>query len=287
MVVTNSLDSIEENLVEPIPQVSVIIPSLDGSRGRNVPKLLDELSHQTIQLLDVHVVKGVTPNGRARNEGVEQAKGEFLVFIDDDVRLGHERIIENLIKPLQEDETIGMTGVSITLPPDSSWFQRMSAKQLPRFQFPIMDKIIESDMVTTACCAISKDLFQKSGRFNEKLERGVDPEFRYRVRKAGYKIVIVPKSWFYHPMPQTLWKLIKISFRNGSASAHAKKNYPDLVFEAPDKHLGSMVETKPFWKRTFRFGWKFMQAIITCQFIYVLTRVAYLFGYICNKGPVH
>jgi len=281
MPVTNPSNATEKNLVEPMPRVSVIIPSLDGSRGGNVPKLLDELSQQTIQPLDMHVVKGVTPNGRARNEGAEQAKGEFLVFLDDDVRLGHEQIIENLIKPLQEDETIGMTGASITLSPDSSWFQRMSAKQLPRFQFPIMDKIVESDMVTTACCAISKDVFQKLGRFNEKLERGVDPEFRYRVRKSGYKIVLVPNSWFYHPMPQTLWKLIKISFRNGSASAYAKKNYPDLVFEAPDKHIGNVVETKPFWKRTLRFGWKFMRAIITFQFIYILAKVAYLLGYIC------
>ncbi|MBD3184294.1 glycosyltransferase, partial [Candidatus Poribacteria bacterium] len=139
----------KKNQDNKIPSVSVIIPSLDGSRDGNVPKLLDDLSKQTIQPLDIHVVKGVKPNGLARNVGVKEAKGDVLVFLDDDIRLGHEHIIENLIFPLIDDNSMGMTGASIQIPEDSSWFQKATARQTERNEFPVVDKITESDMVLT------------------------------------------------------------------------------------------------------------------------------------------
>jgi len=89
------------------PLVSVIIPSLDGHRSGNVEKLLTDLEQQTVQDFEILMPIGIKPNGKARNEGVRKAKGRYLVCIDDDVRLGHERVIENLLAPLLEVERTG------------------------------------------------------------------------------------------------------------------------------------------------------------------------------------
>ena len=78
-----------------MPKVSIIIPSMDGYRDGNVPKLKESLSEQTYKDFEIHVVVGISPNGRARNEGVKRTTGEILVFIDDDVTFGNDRVVEN------------------------------------------------------------------------------------------------------------------------------------------------------------------------------------------------
>lgn len=55
--------------------LSVIVPSLDGSVPASIPK--DDR-------LEVVVVKGLRPVGRARNEGLRRATGEYVAWVDAD-----------------------------------------------------------------------------------------------------------------------------------------------------------------------------------------------------------
>jgi len=267
--------------------VSVVIPSSDGSRGGNVSELLNDLSNQTIQPLDIHIVKGVSPVGLARNEGLERTNGDIVVSLDDDVRLAHNRVLEYMLEPLSHDTTIGMTGASIQIPKDSSWFQRISARQLGRSKFPIVKEMVESDMVTTACCAIPQRIFDELGGFNDTLIRGVDPEFRERVRQAGYKIMIVPHSWFYHPIPGSFNQLMRFGFRNGWASAYGQRVYPELVFETPEQHIGDRVRTHSFGVRVLRSLLRFAKNLVTLQWIQVSSDIAYFVGYACELVRPH
>ncbi len=91
-------------------KISVIIPSFDGIRGGNVEKLKHDLDAQTLKPHEVILSIGISPNGKARNEGVKKASGNFYVFIDDDVTLGCNDMLEKLIRPFFEDPSIGMTG---------------------------------------------------------------------------------------------------------------------------------------------------------------------------------
>lgn len=262
------------------PKVSVIIPSFDGYRGGNVPKLLEDLKGQTCQDFELHIVKDIRPNGRARNEGVKLSRGRILVFIDDDTRLGHNRVIENLIKPFEEDKTIGITGASRQLPPDANWFQRASAKQLPRAIFPIVDRIVDSDRAAHSCLSIPKDLYERVGGEHDRLVRGTDPDLRYRVRKAGLRVVIVPDTWFYHPLPKTLKKLVRKGFRNGMGAGWVFKNYPHLVYEVPDGAATEFVPKRSFPYRVARVVGRLILALITFKFIRLVTNLAYISGYL-------
>ncbi len=260
-------------------KVSVIIPSFDGYRGGNVPGLLEDLKGQTYQDFELHIVKGVRPNGRARNEGVKLSRGRILVFIDDDVRLGHNRVIENLIKPLEEDRAIGITGASCQLPPDANWFQRASAKQLPRTIFPIVDRIVDSDMATHSCLSVPKDLYERIGGEHDRLVRGTDPDLRYRVRKAGLRVVIVPDTWIYHPLAKTLKKLVRKSFYNGMGAGWVFKNYPYLVYETPDGAVAEFVPKRSFPYRVARALGRLILALITFKFIRLVANLAYISGW--------
>ncbi|MCA9445457.1 MAG: glycosyltransferase, partial [Candidatus Omnitrophica bacterium] len=84
------------------PTVSVVIPSADGHRGGNVELLLDSLQEQTHRPCEVLIAIGVRPNGRARNRGAERVSGDYLVFIDDDVEIQDEELIEKIVRLFQE-----------------------------------------------------------------------------------------------------------------------------------------------------------------------------------------
>ena len=270
------------------PKVSVIIPSLDGYRGGNVPKLLDDLKNQTLQDFETIIVKGVKPNGKARNVGVRKAKGEYLVCIDDDVRLGHERVLENLIRPLEENPTIGMTGPSQLLPEDSSWFQRWAAKQAFRTQSPIVDKMTESDFVTHMCLAIPPQLYKDVGWENEEIVRGTDPDLRHRVRQAGYKIVIVPNTWAYHPMPDNLRSLLRIYFKNGRWAFWTNKYHPEIIYEAPESEEKLTKCKRVFVYRGLRIFGRLMLSLLTFKPIRFLIIISYMLGFAFGmiKEPV-
>jgi len=258
-------------------KISVIIPSLKNHS--NLKSLLDDISAQSIKDVDIQIVKGVSPNGKARNIGAVRAAGNIFIFLDDDVRLGHSKVFENLISPLKE-ENIGLTGTSQQIPSDSSWFQKKCAIQLDRTEYKIVDVLTESDMVTTACCAIRRKVFYQLGGFNEKIIRGVDPEFRYRLRQKGYKIVVVPNSWHYHPMPENLRKLIRIQFRNGYSSAFVFRFWPDLLIETPNNDDTEFVAKQSLLYRTFRFIKETMEALIRFKIFLFIANISYRIGYI-------
>jgi len=260
-------------------RISVIIPSFRNHS--NLKPLLGDLSSQSVKHFDIQIVKGISPNGKARNIGANKCKGNIFIFLDDDIRLGHKKVFENLISAVKE-ENIGLTGTSQKIPLYSSWFQKKCAAQLHRTEYKIVDVITESDMVTTACCAIRREVFYQLSGFNEKVIRGVDPEFRYRLRQKGYRVVIVPKSWHYHPMPANLSKLIKIQYRNGYSSAFVFKFYYDLLVETPNNYDTEFISKRSLSYRTFRFTKETMEALIKFNIFLFITNISYRVGYLCG-----
>lgn len=265
--------------------ISAVVPSGRPERERNVRALLGDLERQTLRPFEVHVVRDVCPSGRARNEGAHRARGEVLVFLDDDVRLGHERVLETMVWCLQTVDRAGMVGAAQLLPPGSTWFQRAAARQIPRSTSPVVTVPTDSDMVVTACCAIRRDLFWELGGFREDIPRGVDPEFRHRLRQAGWRTVVVPNAWFYHPMPAGLLDLCRTSYRNGRQSARAVRKAPDLALENPDGHLSRFQERRTGPYRAARHALRLVQRLVTFQWVGLAAQVSYLAGYV--SGQLH
>ncbi len=227
------------------PPVALIIPSLDG----DVEPLLASVRRQTLQPSEIEVVRGVRPNGRARNQGVARTRAPLLVFVDDDAVLGDERVIERLVAPLA-DPSIGVTGASKLLPPDAPPFQRWVAREVPRIVHPIVDQPLETNPdppsfyceITTTCCAMRRAVFDAAGGFDTALLRGVDTEFFVRVRRLRtegrglrtesellspqssvlsprYRFILVPHTWAYHPAPANLGALLRKHFLYGIGHA--------------------------------------------------------------------
>lgn len=244
-------------------RVSVIIPSLDGFRGGNVEKIKSQLKAQTIPPFEIIVVKDVSPNGKARNDGAAKATGEFLVFIDDDVILGHDHILENLVKPFPVISNLGMAGASLLIPVNSNWFQGISSRQLPRSIFPVQKEILDSDMVTHACMCIPAKLFREIGMENPVIASGTDPDLRHRTRQAGYRVCIVPDTWVYHPSPASFNLFLSSAFKKGRNSASVRLEHPDLIYEVEDEFTREFVPKIPFPIRIARIAFRMFYMLLT------------------------
>lgn len=213
--------------------VALVVPSLAGEVG----SLLASVARQSLGPDEIEVVRGVTPNGRARNVGARRTRAPILVFVDDDAVLGPDETLAGLVAPLA-DPTVGAVGTAKLIPPESSWFQCRVAKEVPRIEHAVVERLTDSNLplghhgytaVTTTCCAMRRDVFESLGGFDENLLRGVDSEFFYRMRGAEYRLVVAPRTWVYHPAPSTPGRLVEKHFLYGIGYAQTVRRHPELA----------------------------------------------------------
>jgi cellulose synthase/poly-beta-1,6-N-acetylglucosamine synthase-like glycosyltransferase len=273
-----------------VARVSVIVPSWSGEIGR----LRTSLEAQTYQDYELIVVQAESPAGRARDLGVGRAKGEIIVFIDDDAYFGHERVLEMLISTLDADPTIGIVGPAKVLSPNATQLQRRIAEEVPRWIYPVVHEDTESNPplnsygytgITTTCAAMRRAVFEQVGGFDEQLTTGPeDTEFFYRVRRAGYRFIIPRDCWVYHDPPGSLDALLRKSFRYGIGHAQEARKAPErgmgilrlerwygklLVLLSPLFFVPSMFVSLYFDpKRQVRIGFRPVKALSTYATLY-------------------
>lgn len=262
------------------PRLSVIIPSWDGHRDGCVPRLLESVHRQSYTDFEVIVIKGVSPQGKAINQGAAQASGEVLMILDDDSLLADDDVFARLMQTLDDDESIGMAGASIVIFPNSNDFQKKAALQFPRFHTPVVNSVTDSDFACHGCCAIPRRIFDAVGGEREDLIRGLDPDLRVRIREAGFRVVLAPQTRIYHPLPASWGKLLRIFFRNGFGSAYAYKFQRGSVFETHESlhEAGFQPRTTlPF--RIVRYPLRLLKALVDFQFMRLGAYCSYALGY--------
>ncbi len=263
------------------PFVTIVIPTLDGDRDGKLPALLRSLRRQTYQNFEVRLALLDPRQGRAINRAVRSGRGDVIVILDDDTQLGHRWIIEALVRTLDCDPSIGIVGASTVPSPDSGWFQHAACRQIPRRYFPVVDRIVDSDMAQHPCLAIRREVFEEVGGEDEKLVRGLDPLLRHRVRQAGYRVVIAPYTWVGHPLPDSIIRIFRMYFRNGRGSAFANRHFPDRIFELSDgTPMKAFPPQRPFLYRVLRFHLRMISSILALRWIKLVSEAAYLGGYL-------
>jgi hypothetical protein len=151
-----------------------------------------------------------TKNGgfsHGNNLGVGYAHGEFLVFLNPDTAVS-AGWLENLLSPLIDDPTIGMTTSKILLLRDPKRINacgntmHLTGLTLCRgvgASAHEYNDMVEVNAVSGAAFAIRASLFKAVGEFDELMFMYMDDtDLSLRVRLAGYKCMFVPTSIVYH-----------------------------------------------------------------------------------------
>lgn len=262
------------------PRISIVIPSLDGHRNGAVPRLLESIRRQTFTSHETLLITGVSPQGRAINQGAARARGDILVILDDDSLLADADVFARLVATLEADEQIGLAGASIVPHPDASPFQKRAARQFPRFHTPAVREITDSDLACHGCCAIPRRVFHDVGGEREDILRGLDPDLRARLRAAGYRVVLAPGAAIHHPLPPNWRGLLRVFFRNGYGSAHAWKFQPNSVVETHESlHDRDFQPRTSLPYRLARFPLRLLWALARFRFIRFGAYCGYAAGY--------
>ncbi len=153
----------------------------------------------------VHAREPIPGKSRALNRAIHLARGEILGFLDDDVEVTPSwlRAIDEFFRRYSFDVMQG----SILIPPamiDNPEFVKLlnRYRTICFYQKPGME-VREIDSVNAANIAVRRELFSRTGLFDERIGPGqsgtsMDVEFGGRVLKVGGHIGYEPRSVVYH-----------------------------------------------------------------------------------------
>ena len=208
-----------------IPYLSIIVPSRTGK----IDLLRVQLSQQTFKNWELIVNTEPPTPGHARNQGAREAKGPFLLFFDDDVRLSHEKFLDDLVKSLLLIDNRSALGVPCRIAPDINSFQKRLYQE--SFTDPEPAQKLSSvswlDTVNGRCMAIRRDTFWKLGGFDPHLIAGEDPEFLYRVCRNDGKVYMLSTRWVYYYPPADFKTLIKKTRWYARGNSQVTRKFPE------------------------------------------------------------
>lgn len=162
--------------------------------------------------------------GRVRNLGAAQARGEVLLFLDDDVIVAKDWVEKN-VHALQELPRVGIVGARI-VGRSSAFFSRcIDFTNYGHYQHsrPSTGPVGSSSM------GITRSVFYVAGGFDEALCSGEDIDLCYRVQKQGYRCVYRPDISVIHDHKRTtLRMLLQYNYAHGLAGGlTVKARYRD------------------------------------------------------------
>ena len=145
------------------------------------------------------------------NFGVQHAKGDYLLLLNNDVEVIHADWLEEMISNCQRPK-VGIVGAKLYYPDDTIQHAGIIIGiggvagsvfvGLPRAYSGYLHKAsLQQDLsaVTAACMMVKRSVYEEVGGLEEKLKVAFnDVDFCLRVRKAGYLVVYDPYVELYH-----------------------------------------------------------------------------------------
>jgi glycosyltransferase involved in cell wall biosynthesis len=135
----------------------------------------------------------------ARNRGVREARGKFLVFLDSDVRLFPDTL-HNLAKIYKDDpDVVALTGVWVKEQESQAFFPNFKALRDWSYWINERDKSGYYFLFSTRIASIKKAVFLRLGGFDEKYPGALveDIELTYRIARR-YAIIFAPDVRVHH-----------------------------------------------------------------------------------------
>ena len=216
------------------PDVSIIIPLHGGET--DIRLCLDSLAKCQDLFKETIVVDNASPDAAASvareyswvtllendtntgfaaacNQGSAQAKGDVLLFLNSDTVMPPAGLIR-LIEALMKSGSIAASGPYTNR---AGHFQQIeptytSLDTLDLFAEDFAQRLgpdRDTDMLIGFCLAVRRTIWEEVGGFDERFGLGMfeDNDLCYRIRRAGYRLVIASRAFVHHKGSQTLGRL--------------------------------------------------------------------------------
>ncbi len=229
--------------------ISVIIPAYNAEEtigqclkalaGQSYPANLYEVivvddgsGDRTGSIVQNHAVRYVRQENRgpaaARNKGVQEAKGEIILFTDSDC-VPDINWIQEMIKPFDQPEVAAVKGAYLTR--QKSIVARFAQLEFEE-RFEMLKKVSMIDMVDTYSAGFRRHIFLKMGGFDTSfpVANNEDTELSYRMSTLGYRMIFNPEAKVYHlNHPNTISRYARLKFWRGYWRMVVYKRFPDKM----------------------------------------------------------
>ncbi len=163
----------------------------DGSSDGTLLAMLDA----GCQDLRVRVVSQSNAGvSAARNYGASLARGEFLAFLDADDQWHSRKLAEHLALH-SDDAGLHASFAAVAFCPDQpgKLVGGRSVSSLQSRDYRLSDIIVENAVCTTSNLVIRRDVFERTGGFDETLRYAEDQEFLARFVAQNYRLKGIPR----------------------------------------------------------------------------------------------
>ena len=181
-----------------------------------------------VRWIEVPAGRGLAYN---RNRVIEAARGDVLVWTDDDC-MPQPGWLESLLSAL-DTPSISAAAGTILIPPAGYVGDSISALGFPAggsagyaTMFPVHEDGT-TDNLPSGNCAIRADVVRELGGFDESMTLGgEDTEFSYRLRQAGHRVRYCPDATVVHPARTSVVEFCSWSYRRGRAKRQFSRKVP-------------------------------------------------------------
>lgn len=189
----------------------------------------------------------------ACNQGAALARGEFLVFLNQDTRVA-PGWLQALVEPMNSDDRVGLTTSKVLLMSDPSRHHlagqnlHFTGLVFGRGYLDPASKWVEPanvNAVSGASFAIRRQLWEELGGFDETFFMYYEEtDLSWRARLAGYSCLYAPDSVVYHDYRPGNFDRGRLyySSRNRQLMLLKSWNWPTLLILSPGILLAEIVE---------------------------------------------
>ena len=177
---------------------------------------------------------------RANNLGIRKAKGEYLAFINNDIRVEKDWLIE-IIRVMEKKRRVGVAGCKLLF--DDNRIQSSGHVEYPNFYWGDRgfkeedigqyENIEEVFSVCGAAIIFRKTCLKEVGFFDEDFNLYLeDLDICFRCARINWKILYIPKSIAYHNFRGTSNSELATYYSERNRLLLLAKHFPEKLSDA-------------------------------------------------------
>ena len=150
------------------------------------------------------------------NVALDAATGDAVIRLDAHARIPADFLEKNLAALSRGEDIVG--GCVLGAEPGSDWEAVLRTVDTSRFcggAAPFRNSGAARYVDTLAYALYRREVYDRVGRYDERLRRTEDNDMHYRMREAGYRFYFSPEIVSYHAARSTLRGQLRQKWGNG------------------------------------------------------------------------
>ncbi|GAB4425094.1 MAG: glycosyltransferase family 2 protein [Chloroflexi bacterium OHK40] len=176
----------------------------------------------------------------ARNTAIRNARGDYILFIDDDIVAAPHLIAEHMRLHHAEQNLVVLGPM---LSPDDyrlsswvAWEQAMLMKQYTAMQEGHWEPTARQ--FYTGNTSVARSHLIEAGGFDERFRRAEDVELAYRLRQRGVRFVFQPEAIVYHYADRSFRSWLEIPYAYGRNDVIFSRERETWILQTMQREFG-------------------------------------------------